>query len=250
MVEGDEEPEPLSMAIKAGHGQLSHFTLESGPAAREPEPLSRAVKAGALFPDSTTETDIAEDNEPEPLTMAIKAGRKPLQVQLQPKYDSDDEPEPLSMSKKAGRSIPAQAVIGAPHNLPSPFSAGKHVGAQHDSAIEMHDKAAVQSADFNGSVSVPASEAEAPQELMSRAKSGVHVHVTADADAAGEGGNVAGEEDGWEDEPEPLTRAVKAGAGRPAVVPYTEPPERIAEPVPGGSPVTPPGRGEHGKLIS
>lgn len=244
--EEDEEPEPLSMAIKDGRGgQLSHLTFDSTPDPEEPESLSLACKAGRSLPSTGTETAVNDgfgepeplsmaikagkpvtareaetaaesDDEAEPLSMAIKSGARRVQALPQGTNDADDEPEPLTMAMKSGRSVPAHAAAASISN-----SKSVHLGMPlKDSANEMHDRAALQAA--AAKAGRQQSDTREPEPLTVRAKSGVHVPVIRDADVAGEGGNTAAEEGDWEDNAEPLSMSYKAGIARPPRMPYTD----------------------------
>jgi len=114
--EEDDEPEPLSMAVKAGRSYQM-------PAAEElnddREPLISA-KAGRSDPMPAA---LELDDEPEPLSMSMKAGKPRIALAT----GDMDEPEPLSMSMKAGRSLQAHAAQ-APDDDREPLSMSMKAG--------------------------------------------------------------------------------------------------------------------------
>ena len=213
--EGDEESEPLSLAMKAG-GRRSHSVPTD---IEEPEPLSMALKPGRSLPPP--EPAPLGDEEPEPLSMAIKAGHMAAQPPSQ--HWTDEEPEPLSMAMKAGKPLQPQQATDAPDDREplsmairssrriSPSAAAdareslarrledsRHQQAVQDSAADMHAEESPLSAAAKAGGLLSAAEEEDSQRLVLRAKAGRRLHMMLDAEvkaahmAAG-GDNIAQE---------------------------------------------------------
>ncbi|BDA49710.1 probable mitogen-activated protein kinase kinase kinase 12 at C-terminar half [Coccomyxa sp. Obi] len=176
--EGDEESEPLSMAMKAGGRRSQSVPADN----EEPEPLSMTLKAGRSLPPA--EPAAFEDDEPEPLSMAIKVGQKVAQ----PPAQNWDEHEPLSRAKKAGTPLQTQEAILA-HDEPEPLSMAIKAGqraaqppAQNWDEHEPLSRAKKAGTPLQTQQAIFASDEE-PEPLSMAIKSGGRISASAAADA-------------------------------------------------------------------
>ena len=187
----DDEPEPLSMSMKGGipaqqpYSQASQQSALSQGAARtasdfehadEPEPLSMAIKAGSLRPSQAMQPPRALNGDSADEPLAITSRQRPARPVQQVEDASADEPEPLGFSR-AGKGLPK-----GPQGSESMLLA---VGNAHSGMR------APASGFMNGSPGLPG------------------------AGLAGQGAAARGSES-TDDEPEPLSAAMRAGAGAAA----------------------------------
>ena len=185
----DDEPEPLSMSMKGGI-----------PAQ---QPYSQASQQSALSQGAArTASDFEHADEPEPLSMAIKAGSlRPSQAMQPPSaMNGDRDCEPLAITSRQRPARPVQQSEDADEPEPLGFSrAGKGLpkGPQGSESMLLavgnaHSGMRAPASGFmNGSPGLPG------------------------AGLAGQNAAVGGAESA-DDEPEPLSAAMRTGAGAPA----------------------------------